>query len=144
MDLNKLREVLAKDVENMGYHLYSLEFQKKDNILEVLIDESLDLDGISALSEKISAVMDNYDEDFGNYLLDVSSVGVERPIRNEEEAAKAVGSYVHVKTKAFEMDGTLKSFDGGVLVLEYMDKNIRKKVSIDYKDVKLLRYAVKF
>ena len=46
MEVNTFKEALSKDIESVGYHLYSLTYKKKDNILEVLIDESLDLDGI--------------------------------------------------------------------------------------------------
>ena len=62
MEVNTFKEALSKDIESVGYHLYSLTYKKKDNILEVLIDESLDLDGISRLSELISGFMDKYDK----------------------------------------------------------------------------------
>ena len=50
MDVNSFKEDLKKDIESIGYHLYSLSYKKKDNILEILIEESLDLDGISKVS----------------------------------------------------------------------------------------------
>lgn len=144
MELKKLKDELTAEIKALGYTLYSLSYDDKENILQVLIDESLDLNTISLLSEKISLIMDRYDADFGNYLLDVSSVGIERPIRNEEEVMKAIGSYVFVKTKDFKTNGTLIDFKDGRLSLEYMDKNIKRKAVIEYKDVRQLRFAVKF
>lgn len=144
MELKKLKDELTADIKELGYTLYSLSFDEKENILQVLIDESLDLNSISILSEKISSIMDKYDAEFGNYLLDVSSVGIERPIRNEEEVMKAIGSYVFVKTKDFKSNGTLIDFKDGRLSLEYLDKNIKRKAVIEYKDVRQLRFAVKF
>ena len=144
MEVNSFKEDLAKDIESVGYHLYSLTYKKKDNILEVLIDESLDLDGISKLSELISGFMDKYDKDFDEYLLDVSCAGCERKIRNREELARAAGEYVHIKTREFEEDGYLKSFENGKVTVEYMDKTRKKAVTVNYDDIKMIRYAVKF
>ena len=142
MEVNTFKEALSKDIESVGYHLYSLTYKKKDNILEVLIDESLDLDGISRLSELISGFMDKYDKDFDEYLLDVSCAGCERRIRNE--LRRAVGEYVHIKTREFEEDGYLKSFENGKVTVEYMDKTRKKAVTVNYDDIKMIRYAVKF
>ena len=144
MDVNSFKEDLKKDIESIGYHLYSLSYKKKDNILEVLIDESLDLDGISKVSEFISSFMDKYDTDFDEYLLDVSCAGCERKIRNEEELTRAVNSYIHIKTKDNELDGTLKSFKDNKLTIEYLDKTRKKTIVVDYADIKMIRYAVKF
>ena len=144
MEVNTFKEALSKDIESVGYHLYSLTYKKKDNILEVLIDESLDLDGISRLSELISGFMDKYDKDFDEYLLDVSCAGCERRIRNEDELRRAAGEYVHIKTKEFEEDGYLKSFENGKVTVEYMDKTRKKAVTVNYDDIKMIRYAVKF
>lgn len=144
MEVNTFKEALAKDIESVGYHLYSLSYKKKDNILEVLIDESLDLDGISKLSELISGFMDKYDKDFDEYLLDVSCAGCERKIRNREELARAAGEYVHIKTREFEEDGYLKSFENDKVTVEYMDKTRKKTVTVNYDDIKMIRYAVKF
>lgn len=144
MEVNTFKEALTKDIESVGYHLYSLTYKKKDNILEVLIDESLDLDGISKLSELISGFMDKYDKDFDEYLLDVSCAGCERKIRNREELVRAVGEYVHIKTREFEEDGYLKSFESDMVTVEYMDKTRKKTVTVNYDDIKMIRYAVKF
>ena len=144
MEVNTFKEALSKDIESVGYHLYSLTYKKKDNILEVLIDESLDLDGISRLSELISGFMDKYDKDFDEYLLDVSCAGCERRIRNEDELRREVGEYVHIKTREFEEDGYLKSFENGKVTVEYMDKTRKKAVTVNYDDIKMIRYAVKF
>ena len=144
MDVNSFKEELKKDIESIGYHLYSVSYKKKDNILEILIEESLDLDGISKVSELISAFMDKYDTDFDEYLLDVSCAGCERKIRNEEELTRAVNSYIHTKTKDNELDGTLKSFKDNKLTIEYLDKTRKKTLVVDYADIKMIRYAVKF
>ena len=144
MELSEIKAKLSMDIEGLGFHLYSLNYLKKDKILEVLIDETLDLNEISELSEKISKFMDKYDESFDEYLLDVASAGCEREIKTEDDITKAINNYVHLETKDSKYDGTLIDYKDGVLKIEYLDKTRKKEVSTNLKDVKKLRYAVKF
>ena len=144
MDLKELKKNLKNDLKSLGYELYDVTYSKKDNILHVEVDKSMDLKEIEDLSKKISKIMDKYDDEFNEYLLDVSSVGLERPIRNEEELKKAVGSYIYVKTNKDEIYGSLKSFKDGILIIKHKQKNLSVESEINYKDIKKVRYAVKF
>ena len=144
MELKQLKKDLGRDLKSLGYDLYDVTYSKKDRILQVLIDKEMDLKEIESLSKKVSSIMDLYDQDMEEYLLDVSSVGIERPIRNEEELRKAVGSYIYVMTKELKVYGDLRGYEDGVLILETAEKNIRKEVKIAYDDVKNVRYAVRF
>ena len=143
MDLKEIKEHLSKDIEKIGYHLYSLAYKKKDKILEVLIDESLDLNEISKLSEKISKIMDKYDDEFDGYILDVASAGSERVIP-KDNISNALDKYIHIKTKDIEIDGTLKAYKDKILKIEYLDKTRKKVININVNDVKCIRYAIKF
>ena len=144
MDLKKLKEDLKKDLDDIGYSLYDLSYEKKDSILHVTIDKPMDLNEIEDLSKKVSLIMDKYDEDMDEYLLDVSSVGIERPIRSKEELEGAKGSYIYVKTKDFKVYGDLVDFKDDILTLNTKDKNINKTLKINYDELKFVRYAVKF
>lgn len=144
MDLKKIEEKLSKDIEKIGYHLYSLKYKKKDKILEILLDETLDLDQISKVSEKISKFMDKYDDELEDYLLDIASAGCEREISNEKELIKAIKKYIHIETKDKKVDGTLIEYKDNKLKVEYLDKTRKKILEIYYSDVKKMRYAVNF
>ena len=144
MDLKKLKEDLKKDLDDIGYKLYDLSYEKKDSILHVTIDKPMDLNEIEDLSKKVSIIMDKYDEDMDEYLLDVSSVGIERPIRSKDELVLAIGSYIYVKTKDFKLYGDLVDFKDNILTLNTKDKNITKTLKINYDELKFVRYAVKF
>ncbi|MBR0461121.1 MAG: hypothetical protein IJJ00_00170 [Erysipelotrichaceae bacterium] len=139
-----LKENLKRDLISLGYELYDVTYSKKDKILQVLIDKKMDLKEIESLSKKVSKIMDLYDEDMDEYILDVGSVGIERPIRDREELKAAEGSYIYVKTKEEKIYGTLVSFDEDVLTLSVKDKNIAKEMSLNYEDIKNVRYAVEF
>ena len=143
MDLSEIKKSLSRDLLELGYHLYSLDYKKKEKRLEVLIDESVDLNEISKLSEKVSELMDKYDNDFSEYLLDVASAGCEREIK-KDNIANAVNSYVYLKTNELEINGTIKSYEDGIIEIEYLDKTRKKNIKVNVNDVKELRYAVKF
>ena len=144
MEIKKLKENLQRDLTSLGYNLYDVSYSKSEGILHVIIDKEMDLKEIEELSKKVSKIMDMYDEDMDEYLLDVCSVGIEKPIKDEEEFKKAVGFYIYVKTKELKVYGDLKSFENGVITLNTMEKNLNKEIKIDYEEVKNARYAVKF
>lgn len=145
MDLNKIKAILEDFSKENQLELFDVSYQKTSLILSVLFDNDLDLDKLEEVSSKLSSYLDKYEDEFDdNYFLDVSTVGVERPIRNEEELNKAVGSYIYVKTKENEYYGTLHSFNNGVLALKVKDKNRSKDVSVEYSKTKQVRYAVEF
>ena len=144
MEIKKLKEYLKKDLNDIGYKLFDLSYEKKDSILHVTIDKPMDLNEIEDLSKKVSLIMDKYDEDMEEYLLDVSSVGIERPICSKEELYEAIGSYIYIKTKDIKLYGDLIDFKDNILTLNIKDKNITKTLKINYDDLKFVRYAVKF
>ncbi|MBQ1477151.1 MAG: hypothetical protein IIZ33_03290 [Erysipelotrichaceae bacterium] len=144
MNLEKIEKELKDYLREKNIRLYELKQQKKDNILSVILDESLDMDTLETVSRDISDFMDRYEEEMDPYLLDVSTVGIERPIRNREEVLAAVGSYVFVKTKEEKIEGTLVSFEGDILSLAAREKTREKRKNIPYDQVKKMRYAVNF
>ena len=145
MDLSRVKKSLQEFVEEKGMKLFEVTYHKKDATLSVLLDEKLNMDELEKISQEISDHLDRFEDEFDdNYLLDVSTVGVERPIRNEEELLEAIGAYIYVKTKEREYYGTLKSFEEGTLLLETKEKNRTKDVSVDYSQIKRIRYAVQF
>ena len=91
-------------VEQAGYELVELTYGGTGDrhTLRATVDrpEGIDLDSIAALSEKIARRLDL--EDFGDrrYELEVSSPGIERPLRTPPQFARFVGSRVKVKTAA--------------------------------------------
>ena len=145
MDLIKIKAILEDFSKENELELFDVSYQKSSLILSILFDNDLDLDALEDISSKLSNYLDKFEDEFDdNYFLDVSTVGVERPIRNEEELNKAVGSYIYVKTKENEYYGILHSFNNGVLALKVKDKNRNKDVSVEYNKIKQVRYAVEF
>ncbi|KXT73873.1 hypothetical protein STRDD10_01321 [Streptococcus sp. DD10] len=102
------------------------------------------------LSEIISPLLDSIQPDpFPNeYMLEVTSPGLERPLKTKESIEASVGKYINVslyksidKAKVFE--GTLIKFQDDILTIEYLDKTRKKEVNIPYSLVSKARLAVK-
>ncbi|NQI69891.1 ribosome maturation factor RimP [Streptococcus suis] len=136
------------------YELVDVEYGKMggDYVLSIFIDKEggISLQDTADLSEVISPLLDTIHPDPfpEQYMLEVTSPGLERPLKSADAVAQAVGKYIHVKlyqaidkNKIFE--GTLMSFDGTNLVMEYMDKTRKKEVTIPYSTVAKARLAVK-
>src|SRR2546426_12029787 len=89
-------------VESAGLELVEVAFQREQGrrVLRVTVDREggVDLGAISEVSERISRRLDVLGFDPGPYSLEVSSPGVERPLRRPEDWARWVGEKVKVKT----------------------------------------------
>ena len=51
---------------------------------------------------------------------------------------------VSIETNDLKVDGTLIKYEDGTLTIDYLDKTRKKTLSVSNKNVKLIRYAVKF
>ncbi len=69
-------------------------------MLRVTVDREggVDLDTIAAASERVSRRLDVEDFAKGSYTLEVSSPGVERPLKRPSDFVNRVGERVRVKT----------------------------------------------
>lgn len=136
------------------YELVDVEYGKMggDYVLSIFVDKEggISLQDTADLSEVISPILDTIKPDPfpEQYMLEVTSPGLERPLKTADAVEKAVGKYIHVKLyqaidkiKVFE--GTLLSFDGTDLIMEYMDKTRKKEATIPYQTVAKARLAVK-
>ena len=146
MNLEKIRNALQEFSDEQHLKLYEVAYHKNDQTLAVLFDEKFTMDRLEEVSNKVSELLDKFEDEFAdNYFLDVSTIGVERPIRNEDELAEAVGSYIFIQTKnKEEYYGDLKSYTNGVLSLDVSEKNKIRNYSVEYKNIRKVRYAVKF
>ncbi len=151
IELAELKKELEEQLALAGYRLYDVRLDKgKEKILHVEIDEHLDLDRIAAVSEIVSAYLDEH-EDYidGEYLLDVATAGIERKLRSREDIIGAKNQYVFAKFKQpvgqlKEVYGTIEAVDDQNITLSYMDKNFKRKLTFRFDDIKFIRLAVKF
>ena len=96
---DRVREVVAPLVEEAGLDLYDLELA--GGVLRVLVDRQggADIDAISRLTRAVSRALDEHDPISGSYTLEVSTPGLERPLRLPAHYIGAIGTTVKVKTR---------------------------------------------
>jgi len=110
----KLQLIVENAVESLGYELVGVEFLARDksSLLRVYVDkeQGITLEDCEAVSHQLSGVMDVEDPIAGNYQLEISSPGLDRPIFKASDFQRFSGQQVKIKL-ARPLDGR-KNFTG--------------------------------
>ncbi len=124
-------EALVRPViEQAGFEFVELATTREHGrkVLRVVVDRpgGVDLDALSQLSATVSRLLDQEGYEDGPYGLEVSSPGIERPLKRPEHFARSVGEQVKVKTTApmagsRTHTGTLVSADEDAIVIATTD-----------------------
>jgi len=135
--------VLQPVVVAAGLELVDVEM--KSGVLQVTVDREggVDLEALTDANRAVSALLDEVDPIPGRYSLEVSSPGIERPLRTPAHFAKAVGATVTVKTRPQvpgdrRLRGTLVSSDDDGFTLAVEDSD-GEPVRLAYADVDRVR-----
>jgi ribosome maturation factor RimP len=107
-------EALVRPViEGAGLELVDVTFGRESGrrVLRVTVDREggVDLDTISELSQRVSRRLDLEGFEPGPYALEVSTPGIERPLRHPKDFRRAVGERVRVKTEEGVLEGELRA-----------------------------------
>ncbi len=117
---DSLTELVASAVEPLGYELLGVEHlsQGRHSVLRVFLDspEGITLDDCERASRQISAVLDVEDPIRGQYTLEVSSPGVDRPLFTADHYRRFQGQPVSVRLR-MPLDGRRK-FSGVIAGVE--------------------------
>ena len=106
-DQTHLWELFEPVVNGMGFDLIEIEHfpNPKHGVLRLFIDKPVgsDVEGVviedcSAVSRQISALIDVEDPIRGQFNLEVSSPGLDRPLRRLQDFQRFTGSLVKLKT----------------------------------------------
>ena len=97
--IDRVRELVAPLAEAASVDLYDVEHH--GGTVRVLVDAGggVDLDALARLSRSVSRALDERDLIGGRYTLEVSSPGLERPLRTPDHFRRAAGAEVKVKTR---------------------------------------------
>ena len=106
-----LHALIEPVVSAMGFELWGIEYlsQGKHSRLVVYIDhaDGVNVDDCADVSRQVSAVFDVEDPINGEYRLEVSSPGMDRPLFTLEQFARYAGHKVAVKLRV-PFDGRRK------------------------------------
>ncbi len=152
MDLKALEPKLESKINELGYELVSLSSKKEkgDLILSIVVDRvaPIDMNAIVELSNALSSYLDEIDDSKEAYMLDISSLGAEKPLK-VESLKDYEGQYVNVHVNnAIDglniFEGDLKEVNNESITVEYRIKTRVKKVVILLSNIYKIRLAIKF
>jgi ribosome maturation factor RimP len=135
IDTQKLIQLVEPVVAGQGYELVDLEFKNEPQVagwvLRVFIDKQPDgvsLDDCASVSRELSAVLDVEDAIQLAYSLEVSSPGLNRPLKKVADFARFVGKKAKIRTRhpvgesRRNFSGTLVGVDGGKVKIDVGDQ----------------------
>lgn len=138
--VDSVTAVVAPVLGSLGVELVDVEH--RGAVVRVVVDEDagIGLDRVAEVTQAVSRALDDADPLPGRYTLEVSSPGLERPLRTQEHFARAVGRKVALKTTpAFagerRLTGLLVSADHEVVVRD----EDRGEVAVPFDQVERAR-----
>ena len=132
--LESIKNMVLPFIEQHDCYLDDIEYVKDGNdmYLRIYIEKNegyLDMDTCVAVSELISDKLDEVDPIKEEYILEVSSPGLDRPIKTQDDLRRNKGKLVEAKlfapidgNKVYE--GVIVSYTKDTVTLEYEDKKI--------------------
>lgn len=129
----QISALLAPTVEALGLQLLGIEYLPAPGgaVLRLYIDvpeaeaesRHVGIEECEAVSREVSAQLDVEDPISGNYTLEVSSPGVDRPLFDAAQFARFTGERAKVGLKLPQegrrrLTGTIVSVDGGTIVFD--------------------------
>ncbi|MEF9990465.1 MAG: ribosome maturation factor RimP [Romboutsia sp.] len=145
-----IEEMVAVITEPKNFEIVDVEYVKEagEFYLRVYIDKEggISLNDCEEVSRALSEVLDVKDPINDNYFLEVSSPGLDRPLKKDKDFVRYQGRDIEIKLYK-PMNGS-KQFEGELVGLTD-DKNIKviideNEVEFNKKDVALVRLAIKF
>jgi len=133
-----VRDISESIAEQNGYELVDVEFVKEgpNHFLRIYIDKpgGITIDDCQIASEAINKRLDEIDPIDVSYYLEVSSPGIDRPLKTDKDLNRNIGKDVEVKLYQ-NIEGK-KKLIGELL---FFDENIVKISDDELGEVEILK-----
>ncbi|PCI00898.1 MAG: ribosome maturation factor RimP [Alphaproteobacteria bacterium] len=147
--------IIAPIVDDMGFRLIRVAFggsdPKRGAILQIMIEPKdgtkLGVDACKTVSQNVSAEMDVADPITDNYVLEVGSAGLDRPLTDTRDFTRFVGWEAKIECKRADETGQrrfrgfiekttdqgfdLKTQEKGIVSIEWQDLSNARLVASD-------------
>ena len=140
-------ELITPIIAAHNFELVDVEWVKEGAnwYLRVYIDKEggITVDDCEVINREFGDVLDEKDYISENYIFEVSSPGLDRPLKKEKDFARSIGKDVEVRLykpvdKVKEFVGILDSYDKTTVTLELEDG---EKKTFDRSAIALIRLA---
>ena len=149
-----ITELVSQILPDTGISLEDVEYvREKDWYLRVFIDkpQGIDLDDCQSVSEKLAAILDEKDPIKDKYYLEVSSPGIDRPLKKDKDCEANYGKKVDIQfyapfEKAKELTVTLLSHTDAEIEVRKIVKGKEEKnpLVIERKLIAMIRPHIDF
>ena len=145
-----IEELVSPIVDDKGFEIVDIEYVKEagEYYLRIFLDKEggISLNDCESVSRELSEILEVKDPIKDNYFLEVSSPGLDRPLKKDKDFLRYKGRDIEIKLYK-PLNGS-KQFEGQLVGLDE-DKNIvvvidNNEVEFNKKDVALVRLAIKF
>ena len=145
----KAEELLTPIVDSKGFELVDVEYVKEGGTwyLRGYIDKpgGITVNDCEAVSREFSEKLDEKDFIDDSYIMEISSPGLDRPLKKEKDYQRSLGRLIEVRTyrpidKRKEFRGVLKAYDEDTVTIEEDGSDI----TFQKKDTALVRLAIDF
>lgn len=143
--LDKIRELISPALNEQNIDLVELAFRgaRGNQILQVFIDTEcgVSIDDCKKTSNIISEILDTADIVEGRYRLEVSSPGVDRPLKTEKDFRRNIGRPIRFNLQSEDQpqvyEGIIHQVDEDRVTL-MIDENPRHLLIDQMENVKLI------
>ena len=145
----KAEALLSPLVESNGFELVDVEYVKEAGnwYLRGYIDKpgGITVNDCETVSRAFSDRLDEDDFIEDSYIMEISSPGLDRPLKKEKDFARSIGKLVEIRTyrpieKQKEFCGELTAYDNNSVTID--EEGTPR--TFDKKDIALVRLAIDF
>ena len=145
----KTEEILNPIMEELEFELVDVEYVKEGSMwyLRAYIDKpgGITVNDCETVSRAFSDKLDEDDFIEDSYIMEISSPGLDRPLKKEKDFARSIGKLVEIRTyrpieKQKEFCGELTAYDNNSVTID--EEGTPR--TFDKKDIALVRLAIDF
>lgn len=145
----KTEELLKDYINELNLELVDIEFVKEGRqwYLRIYIDKQggVDIEDCEKVSRYIDPILDEKDFITQEYVLEVSSPGLTRPLKKDKDFKRHIGDYIEIKLfKSYEgykdFVGLLTNYDSDSITLKFEEEFIK----FDRNNIKVAKLAILF
>lgn len=135
----EIYNLIFKIVNEMGLELYDVEYDGKNLRVYIDMPGGVTINTCEEVSNLLSLKLDALDLIPHSYVLEVSSPGVERKLKNVEHFKKAIGKKIIVQKENEYIYGELLNADNQLITLKTLEgSNVKpgEIININYLEIK--------
>ncbi len=148
----KVRAIVESKINALNIELVDTEYVKEGTkwFLRLYIDKpgGVTIDDCQLVHENVIGLIDEADPIAGPYVFEVSSPGLDRPLKTERDFIRNIGQdielslYVPDASGKKAYSGILKAYSEGKIVLQPEDS--QEELSFSMREISLVKKAIRF